>query len=934
MASKQESSSSITNRYGLKEKIHEIHNFIRNSGAGYGFTALKLFNLLYGLQRIEQFNLLDKFKLKRPECEFSYLYKLAISNETGKDEKIYELLTVNILDSINESSIKSILFYEIPKTVAANVYTQLIIEIQSIANIEKTCNVLLSGKIYEYFIGRDRTAISELGAYFTDRWITKFIFDKLNIKKSGTMIDPYGGSGGFTTEYINYINRINPKIDWSKEINNIYHYDINEDVIKSAGLELFCLSNGNIIPGDNLKVENSFKNDFSNKKFNYIITNPPYGSTSNKTQDKIKRDKIKNYIKELLKQETDNDIKARRNKQLKEIEELNKQEKIRNDKMQVNKDSCSNRIRAFCRKYSLDAKDKEACSLILLMDLLESDGICCGVLKEGVFFDSKYSKLREVLIDNYNVTDIISVPADQFENTTTKTSIIIFKNTEEKTSEITFSELIVNKFQDDKFEEDEEGNIIISEYKDDIHSIDNLIISTIRVDEIKEKSYSLNYKDYDKKELVCGNDYKLVKLGDICELSNGYAFKSNEYELENERNIGILQIKSITNQYINKNNITEYINENTKYINFEVIKEDLLISLTGNVGKIALYTLSKKSYLNQRVCKIRSSNKLIQKYIYYIYLANNIENYLYNIIGKGTIQLNISIKDLSNIQIPIPKTEDKLNEIVNKISIPFDRKRNNQNKLKELTETIKNKIINITENEDCEEVELGSISEILYGKRITKNKNNGTKYIAYGGGDMMSYKVDEYNRDGITYKIARDGLSLHNCVMKIYGKIFLNDTALSINSKISYISNNYIGEYLLNIKEYIYKNCTHGSAQLHIDINNFMKIKIPIPKDKSLITALEPLFNEVKELEELIENDEKLFKEYLEELAKDAIISNDTPKINNYEIDEVEEVDEKQSIEKELSKMTIQELKNKCKELNIKGYSKFKKEELIEAIQK
>ncbi len=69
-------------------------------------------------------------------------------------------------------------------------------------------------------------------------------------------------------------------------------------------------------------------------------------------------------------------------------------------------------------------------------------------------------------------------------------------------------------------------------------------------------------------------------------------------------------------------------------------------------------------------------------------------------------------------------------------------------------------------------------------------------------------------------------------------------------------------------------------------------------------------------------------------MAKDAIISNDAPKITNYEIDEVEEVDEKQSIEKELSEMTIQELKNKCKELNIKGYSKLKKEELIEAIQK
>jgi hypothetical protein len=51
---------------------------------------------------------------------------------------------------------------------------------------------------------------------------------------------------------------------------------------------------------------------------------------------------------------------------------------------------------------------------------------------------------------------------DLIENTTTKTSIIIFKNTEEKTTEITFSELIVNKYQNDKFEEDDGGNIIFN----------------------------------------------------------------------------------------------------------------------------------------------------------------------------------------------------------------------------------------------------------------------------------------------------------------------------------------------------------------------------------------------------------------------------------------------------------------------------------------
>lgn len=105
--------------------------------------------------------------------------------------------------------------------------------------------MLLSGKIYEYFIGRDETAITELGAYFTDRHITNYIYENLNLKitedgKIGSMIDPFGGSGGFTTGYIDYMkNKFQDKIDWETEMDKVYHYDMNEDVIKSAGLEFF-----------------------------------------------------------------------------------------------------------------------------------------------------------------------------------------------------------------------------------------------------------------------------------------------------------------------------------------------------------------------------------------------------------------------------------------------------------------------------------------------------------------------------------------------------------------------------------------------------------------------------------------------------------------------------------------------------------------------
>jgi len=245
---------------------------------------------------------------------------------------------------------------------------------------------------------------------------------------------------------------------------------------------------------------------------------------------------------------------------------------------------------------------------------------------------------------------------------------------------------------------------------------------------------------------------------------------------------------------------------------------------------------------------------------------------------------------------------------------------------------IKNKINHITENEECEEVELGSVCEFNYGTRITKNNNIIGNIPVYGGGDITFY-TNKSNRKSNTLILSRYAMS-KKCIRIINNDFYLNDSGLSIDS--IDINQNYINYIMIDdyYQNYIYNNCTVGSIQRNINMNLLKQIKIKIPKDKSLITALEPLFNEVDELEELIENDEKLFKEYLEELAKDAIISNDAPKITNYEIDEVEEVDEKQSIEKELSEMTIQELKNKCKELNIKGYSKLKKEELIDAIQK
>jgi len=161
------------------------------------------------------------------------------------------------------------------------------------------------------------------------------------------------------------------------------------------------------------------------------------------------------------------------------------------------------------------------------------------------------------------------------------------------------------------------------------------------------------------------------------------------------------------------------------------------------------------------------------------------------------------------------------------------------------------------EVEGFEMVKLGDIAEIKYGTRITQIKDAGSLYSAYGGGGLMTYKTDKFNREGTTYKISRDGMSEHNCVMKIIGKYFCNDTAITIHSKDASRSlDGYIGEWLLLQKSKIYKDCSRGTAQLHIDLDTLLSLQIPLPsleRQQEIVQAIDIWSNLTQQEESTLE---------------------------------------------------------------------------------
>ena len=152
------------------------------------------------------------------------------------------------------------------------------------------------------------------------------------------------------------------------------------------------------------------------------------------------------------------------------------------------------------------------------------------------------------------------------------------------------------------------------------------------------------------------NEWKMVRLGDVCEILNGYAFKSDKYV---DSGIRVIRITNVQKGFIEDNSPAFYpITEQENLKDYELHENDLLISLTGNVGRVAL--LSKEmlpAALNQRVGCIRIKDKNLL--ISYLFTFLNSDKFEYDCIysARGIAQKNMSTEWLKNYIIPLPPIE-------------------------------------------------------------------------------------------------------------------------------------------------------------------------------------------------------------------------------------------------------------------------------------
>lgn len=180
-----------------------------------------------------------------------------------------------------------------------------------------------------------------------------------------------------------------------------------------------------------------------------------------------------------------------------------------------------------------------------------------------------------------------------------------------------------------------------------------------------------------------------TQLKDICEILNGYAFKSSKYV---DKGIRVIRITNVQKGYIEDDTPQYYPTESEKEIEKYMLQEgDLLMSLTGNVGRVAI--LKKEmlpAALNQRVAclRLKESSNVYKPYLFHLLNSDFFEKQCI-FSAQGIAQKNMSTEWLKKYQIPLYSIEKQkdIAELFDQIDGLIDDRKKQKYKLEELVKS-------------------------------------------------------------------------------------------------------------------------------------------------------------------------------------------------------------------------------------------------------
>ena len=177
------------------------------------------------------------------------------------------------------------------------------------------------------------------------------------------------------------------------------------------------------------------------------------------------------------------------------------------------------------------------------------------------------------------------------------------------------------------------------------------------IEDLKKLKYAISKYLFERKDLFENK----IKLSKVAELKNGYAFQSSKYNA-----LGKWKILTIANvageRYVKTNecnSIIEIPYDIQKHQKLEA--NDILISLTGNVGRVSLCT-EGLFLLNQRVGLLQLKVSEDREYIYQALSSHKFENSMIA-CAQGAAQMNIGKGDVENYILPYSFNRKNINVV-------------------------------------------------------------------------------------------------------------------------------------------------------------------------------------------------------------------------------------------------------------------------------
>lgn len=290
-----------------------------------------------------------------------------------------------------------------------------------------------------------------------------------------------------------------------------------------------------------------------------------------------------------------------------------------------------------CREYDMIAVENLALHL-------KSGGVLSVVLPARITFGGgTVRELREFLQSMFCLKEIAALPSGIFENTGIKTCLLTI--TTGRTDEV-----IIKRYGADAENPGKDGLCKLIVSKETFVLEDELLdMGDWNIDRIFESQDDdwIRFRE---------SNVKKQELGTVASIFRGKSVSRKDAN----GNIGVVNISNIGDYEIDYSSLDHIEEEERKVTNYLLRSGDLLIPARGTTIRAAIF--KEQSYpciASSNVVVIRARDEFLSATFLKLFLDSPLGRKMLMTRQQGTAVINISYKELNNIEIPLPSIEEQ-----------------------------------------------------------------------------------------------------------------------------------------------------------------------------------------------------------------------------------------------------------------------------------